>query len=94
MLVPFIACRSVSVLQIWQNAEKLGLYGKNTVPTSNYYIGAGDSGMILTGGTVGGMAISGLLQCHVLLHCSLHLHAEKLVQTCRAPLKWSHTCSE
>ena len=77
-LVPhiFIACNFRFFLQIWQNAEKLGLYGKNTVPTSNYYIGAGDSGMILTGGTVGGMVISGLPQCRSLLHHSLHLHAE------------------
>ena len=73
MLAVFAACNSVSILQIWQNAEKLGLYGKNTVPTSNYYIGAGDSGMILTGGTVGGMVISGLRQHHALLQHPLHV---------------------
>ena len=47
------------MLQTFQNAEKLGLYGKNTVGTSDYYIAAGDSGLITTGGTIGGTIIAG-----------------------------------
>lgn len=45
--------------QTFQNAEKLGLYGKNTVGNTDYYIAAGDSGLITTGGTIGGMVIAG-----------------------------------
>ena len=47
------------MLQTFQNAEKLGLYGKNTVGTTDYYIAAGDSGLITTGGTIGGIIIAG-----------------------------------
>ena len=46
-------------MQTWQCSEKLGLYGKNTVGNTDYYIGAGDSGHITVGGTIGGMVIAG-----------------------------------
>lgn len=48
-------------MQTWQCSEKLGLYGKNTVGNTDYYIGAGDSGHITVGGTIGGMVIAGTL---------------------------------
>ncbi|KAL3131019.1 hypothetical protein ABBQ38_000341 [Trebouxia sp. C0009 RCD-2024] len=44
--------------EIFQCSEKLGLYGKNTVGNTDYYIGAGDSGHITVGGTIGGMVIA------------------------------------
>lgn len=49
----------VCCIQIFQSSEKLGLYGKNTVGNTDYYIGAGDSGLITVGGTIGGMVIAG-----------------------------------
>lgn len=53
-LTLFLCC-----MQIFQCSEKLGLYGKNTVGNTDYYIGAGDSGHITVGGTIGGMVIAG-----------------------------------
>ena len=47
------------MLQTFQSSEKLGLYGKNTVGNTDYYIASGDSGHITVGGTVGGMVIAG-----------------------------------
>ena len=46
-------------VQTFLCSEKLGLYGKNTVGNSDYYIAAGDSGHITVGGTIGGMVIAG-----------------------------------
>ena len=54
-------------LQTFQCSEKLGLYGKNTVGNTDYYIGAGDSGHITVGGTIGGMIIAGQYQQTYLL---------------------------
>lgn len=50
---------SVAWLQTFQSSEKLGLYGKNTVGNTDYYIASGDSGHITVGGTIGGMVIAG-----------------------------------
>ena len=50
---------AVTALQTFQNAEKLGLYGKNPVGNTDYFIAAGDSGLITTGGTIGGLIIAG-----------------------------------
>ncbi len=50
---------SVAWLQTFQSSEKLGLYGKNTVENTDYYIASGDSGHITVGGTIGGMVIAG-----------------------------------
>ena len=55
------------MLQTFQNAEKLGLYGKNTVGNTDYYIAAGDSGLITTGGTIGGTIIAGSQPKHYFL---------------------------
>ncbi|DBA83939.1 TPA: hypothetical protein ACH3X1_006435 [Trebouxia sp. C0004] len=44
--------------ETFQSSEKLGLYGKNTVGNTDYYIASGDSGHITVGGTVGGMVIA------------------------------------
>ena len=49
----------MTALQTFQNAEKLGLYGKNPVGNTDYFIAAGDSGLITTGGTIGGLVIAG-----------------------------------
>ena len=66
---------SLCCLQIFQASEKLGLYGKNTVGNTDYYIGAGDSGHITVGGTIGGMVIAGMYiiscQSQVAVSCSL-----------------------
>ena len=56
---PVEADSTVTCMQTWQNAEQLGLYGKNTVGNTDYFIAAGDSGLITVGGTVGGMVIAG-----------------------------------
>ena len=70
-------------MQTWQCSEKLGLYGKNTVGNTDYYIGAGDSGHITVGGTIGGMVIAG--QYHH-IHSQLPCHQRKKCLMMQLPI--------
>lgn len=46
-------------MQITVPIEKLGMYGQDPVPFSSVYVGTGDCGLVLTGGTIGGTIIAG-----------------------------------
>ena len=86
-------------MQTFQCSEKLGLYGKNTVGNTDYYIGAGDSGHITVGGTIGGMVIAGGLPCHpyILLLCCFDAnlaHADVMSHGAAMCALWSHSLSQ
>lgn len=76
--------------ETWQNSEKLGLYGKNTVGNTDYYIGAGDSGMITVGGTIGGMVIADAILGQENPYADLYDPWRKLRGPARLP-SWSPT---
>eukprot|EP00243_Klebsormidium_subtile_P008416 TRINITY_DN3988_c0_g2_i2.p2 TRINITY_DN3988_c0_g2~~TRINITY_DN3988_c0_g2_i2.p2 ORF type:complete len:183 (-),score=40.77 TRINITY_DN3988_c0_g2_i2:201-749(-) len=45
-------------MQITVPIERLGMYGQDPVPFSSVYVGTGDCGLVLTGGTLGGTIIA------------------------------------
>lgn len=46
-------------MQITVPIEKLGMYGQDPVPFGGVYVGTGDCGLVLTGGTLGATIIAG-----------------------------------